>query len=612
MPYRAFRWNLTATYLAPFILAVAMLTAFLLWSIQEQNSSVGWVEHSDQVIMQTKDAELQMGRMQLALRSYLYRPDQQFLNQLNAAGHEFARNLEKIAVLIADNPDQQDRLLQIDDLRESWIGLVENLINQKDSGTLGTDTFSKDRELSGSLQQALENFIVAEQLLRGDRKAKQTNRTRLLFVLVPLLSTAVMVFLSYWGWRQIQQASNDFQQALDIAEQAKARAEKANLAKNNFLGTVSHELRNPLNSIILWSATLLADEHLSENVRRGLGAIDRAVRAQTQLVDDLLDLARIESGRMRLDVQSVNLTEVVQAAVESMRSAVDAKSITLQEIVDPRVGPLAGDAGRLQQVVWNLLSNAVKFTPRGGRIQVRVERVNSHVELIVADNGLGIDPTSLPSVFDRFWQAEHLGKVGMGLGLSIVKEIVNLHGGSVSADSEGQGKGSTFTIRLPLPVSTVGLTELRRHPTVSPMAGTSSPRLDGFSIMVVDDDPNACEALEELLSSLGAQVTAATSTQAALRTLERTHPDAVVSDIGMPLRDGFDLAREIRNREQAAGNGRIPLVALTAYGRVEDKIKIFEAGFDNHLVKPVDPAELSAILGTVIASRREAKIRPPV
>jgi CheY-like chemotaxis protein len=328
---------------------------------------------------------------------------------------------------------------------------------------------------------------------------------------------------------------------------------------------------------------------------------------QAQLVDDLLDVSRIESGRMRLDVQDVELGEVVRAAIEGVRAAVEAKSLDMQEMIDPRVGPVAGDPGRLQQVVWNLLSNAVKFTPKSGRIQVRVERINSHVEVIVADSGQGIDPGSLDSVFDRFWQARDPGqsRQGVGLGLAIVKEIVTLHGGTVSAHSEGPGKGSTFTIRFPLPVATTAAGEARRHPTVPSKAViTGSTRLDNFLILVVDDDPAACDALTNLLSSLGAKVTAVRSAQAALSSLDRSVPDAVISDIGMPTQDGYFLARELRKREQAKGDGRIPLVALTAYGRVEDRVKVFEAGFDNHVVKPVDPAELSAILGTLIGSRR--------
>jgi signal transduction histidine kinase len=259
-------------------------------------------------------------------------------------------------------------------------------------------------------------------------------------------------------------------------------------------------------------------------MRRGLGAIERAVRVQAQLVEDLLDVSRIESGRLRLDVQTVDLADVVRAGVESMRTAAEAKSITLQEIIDPRVDFIAGDPARLQQVVWNLVSNAVKFTPSGGKIQVRVERINSHVEIVVADTGKGIEPSSLRLVFDRFWQAEGQGRSsqGAGLGLSIVKEIVGLHGGTVAAHSEGLGKGAMFTVRLPLPIGKTPSLELRRHPTVSPAVNAANaPRLDGFLILVVDDDADACDALKGLLGSLGASVTAANSAQDAIRLFAR-------------------------------------------------------------------------------------------
>ena len=313
---------------------------------------------------------------------------------------------------------------------------------------------------------------------------------------------------------------------------------------------------------------------------------------------------------MRLDVQAVDLAEVVRAGVESIRVAAEAKSITLQEIIDPCVDSIAGDPGRLQQVVWNLVSNAVKFTPKGGKIQVRVERIDSHVEIIVADTGQGIDPAVLGSVFDRFWQADDSGqsKHGVGLGLSIVKEIASLHGGSVAAHSEGPGKGSTFTVRLPLPVSPVPSSMPRHHPTVAWVANAANaPRLDGLSILVVDDDPGACDALNSILSSLGASVAAATSAQAALAMLEALHPDAIISDIGMPVQDGYFLARELRKREKQTGkDGRMPLVALTAYGRVEDKVQILMAGFDTHALKPVDPVELSTVLETLITARRAA------
>jgi CheY-like chemotaxis protein/anti-sigma regulatory factor (Ser/Thr protein kinase) len=281
--------------------------------------------------------------------------------------------------------------------------------------------------------------------------------------------------------------------------------------------------------------------------------------------------------------------------------------MTLVDIIDPSVRLIAGDPKRLEQVLWNLLSNAVKFTPIGGKVEVRLERINSHVEIVVADNGQGIAPSSLPYVFDRFWRESDSdrSRPGTGLGLSIVKQLVTLHGGTVSAQSGGVGKGSTFTVRLPLPVSTAPLLELRRHPTIAPFENAAAAtRLDGLSILVVDDDPEACDALIRLLGSLGAAAYAVTSAPEALVKLDGIHPDAIVSDIGMSVQDGFSFAREVRKREQDGGaNGRVPLVALTAYGRVDDKIKILASGFDSHVVKPVELSELSAIIKSLVEAR---------
>jgi CheY-like chemotaxis protein len=336
-------------------------------------------------------------------------------------------------------------------------------------------------------------------------------------------------------------------------------------------------------------------------------AIDRAARTQAQLIEDLLDVSRIESGRLRLDVQATDLAKVVKSAVDSMRLAAEAKSIALHDIIDTNVSLIAGDPKRLEQVVWNLLSNAIKFTPRGGKVQVRLERINSHVEIIVTDNGQGIAASSVPYVFDRFWQETGSGqnRPGVGLGLSIVKELVALHGGTVMAHSDGVGNGSTFTVRLPLPPATAPLLEPRRHPTVAPVDNVATAsRLDGLSILVVDDEPEACEALTKLLGSLGAKVYAENAAEAALRILDQARPDAIVADMEMPVQDGFFFAREVRNRERDRKlGGRVPLIALTAYGRVEDKVKILASGFESHVVKPVDLAELSATIRTLVAAR---------
>jgi CheY-like chemotaxis protein len=408
------------------------------------------------------------------------------------------------------------------------------------------------------------------------------------------------VLLSYWGWQQIGRASRRFAAALN-------NAEEASRAKDSFIATISHELRNPLNSIMLTASTLLSDHELPPKTRQRVTAIERAARTQAQLIEDLLDISRIESGRMRLDVQATDLAQVVKAAVDSIRVAAEAKSMTLVDIIDPSVRLIAGDPKRLEQVLWNLLSNAVKFTPIGGKVEVRLERINSHVEIVVADNGQGIAPSSLPYVFDRFWRESDSdrSRPGTGLGLSIVKQLVTLHGGTVSAQSGGVGKGSTFTVRLPLPVSTAPLLELRRHPTIAPFENAAAAtRLDGLSILVVDDDPEACDALIRLLGSLGAAAYAVTSAPEALVKLDGIHPDAIVSDIGMSVQDGFSFAREVRKREQDGGaNGRVPLVALTAYGRVDDKIKILASGFDSHVVKPVELSELSAIIKSLVEAR---------
>lgn len=617
MAYRAFRRNLTASYFAPFVIALLSLAAVVLWQIQDQASATHWVEHSDDVMLRAKDAELNVREMQVAFRSYLVSPDQHYLADLAKLRSALTKNVSELTTLVSDNQDQEQILVKVTEAKEAWVEAVERLLARKDGGQTGPDVVAETNPEAQALFNSLEEFMAAEQGLREQRAAAQKASFHSLFLLVPLLSILVMTVLSYWGWRQIEVATVQFNEALDNAEKARAeaeiagaRAEKASRTKDNFLGTVSHELRNPLNSILLWSTALLRDDTISESTRRGVTAIERAVRVQGQLIEDLLDISRIESGRLRLDVQTVDLAEVVRAGVESMRAAADAKSIAMQEIIDPRVDAVAGDPGRLQQVVWNLVSNAVKFTPKGGKIQVRLERINSHVEIIVADTGQGIEPASLRSVFERFWQAEqsNQSKQGVGLGLSIVKELVGLHGGTVSAHSDGPGHGSTFTVRLPLPVGTSSSIELRRHPTVAQVPSpANAPRLDGLSILVVDDDPDTCEALKNLLGALGAQVTAATSARLALAMLDALNPDAVVSDIGMPVEDGYFLARELRKRERDKGKeAGMPLIALTAYGRVEDKVQILTAGFDSHAVKPVDPVELSAILRTCIVSRRGA------
>ena len=410
MPDQSFERKLAASYFAPLVITLSLLAAVVLWRFYNQASSAGWVEHTDQVILRIHITELELREMQSAFSGYLLTSDKRYLTDLGNARDALEKNIEIIAALIAENSDQGQRLLEINDLKGTWIKAIESLIRRTDRGKNTREAVAEAHAQAQTVFNSLEKFIAEQHQLRAQRAAHQATEYYVSSVLLPLLTLFVIVYLGYWGWRQIQLAVVQFDEALDIAERARdeaekasVRAEKANRAKDNFIGTVSHELRNPLNSIILWSNALLRNLALGENTRRGLSpAIERAARAQAQLIDDLLDISRIESGRMRLDVQLVDLAEVVKARVEGMRAAAEAKFILLQEIMDPRIDCVVGDPGRLQQVVWNLICNAVKFTPNGGKIQVRVERINSHVEISITDTGQGIEPAALRLVFDHF------------------------------------------------------------------------------------------------------------------------------------------------------------------------------------------------------------------
>ncbi|WP_179228330.1 hybrid sensor histidine kinase/response regulator [Leptolyngbya ohadii] len=383
---------------------------------------------------------------------------------------------------------------------------------------------------------------------------------------------------------------------------------KANRLKDEFLATVSHELRTPLNAILGWS-TMLRSKKLDEAMaNRALETIERNARVQNQLIEDLLDISRIISGKLRLNVRPVVLVSVIEAAIDSIRPAADAKNIRIQSVLDPDAGPISGDSDRLQQVFWNLLSNAVKFTPKGGRVQIRLERINSHIEVIVSDTGQGIRPDFLPYAFDRLQQADSsTTRVhgGLGLGLAIVRHLVELHGGSVRADSDGEGKGATFTVVLPITIFRPASSDTERvHPTVSdqvPLIQTL--QLEGLTVLVVDDEPDARELLAELLQQNGAKVVTAGSAIEALAIVSQStpgqRPNILVSDIGMPEKDGYTLIQEIRKLAPEQG-GKILAIALTAYARTEDRIKALSSGFNSHVPKPVEPAEFITVVANLV------------
>ena len=395
------------------------------------------------------------------------------------------------------------------------------------------------------------------------------------------------------------------EERIRLAAEQKAReaSETANRAKDDFLAHVSHELRTPLNAILGWTRLLSAglDE---EKGKRAIATIERNAESMTQLIDDLLDVSRIISGKMRLEVESVDLGHVVERALESVKLSADAKNIRVHTSFDARGATIAGDSGRLQQVVWNLLSNAVKFTPRDGAIHIALRRVDASLELAVRDSGQGIGPDKLVHVFQPFWQegGPHVASTrGLGLGLAISKSLVELHGGRIRVESEGAGRGACFIVELPV-------ANLRTTPTeaVSPkLANTSLPQLVGLRVLVVEDDDDARELVQSVLETAGCVVTVAGSVASAMESFEREMPDILLSDIGLPDETGYDLIRKIRVLPADRG-GRTPAAAITAYARAEDRLKALGAGFVVHISKPVNPNELLMVAAALAshASRR--------
>jgi PAS domain S-box-containing protein len=392
-------------------------------------------------------------------------------------------------------------------------------------------------------------------------------------------------------------------QMLEAERAARIEAQRTVHMKDEFLATLSHELRTPLNAILGWTQVLRMRAKGSEESQlvQGLTVIERNARAQVQLIDDLLELSRILAGQVRLDVQRVALVDVIRNAMESVQPAADGKGVRLESVLDARRGIVSGDAARLQQIVWNLLSNAIKFTPKGGRIQVLLERVNSHIEITVSDTGIGISAEFLPHVFGRFTQqdstpARKYG--GLGLGLAISKQLVELHGGSISAKSAGEGKGAAFIVRLPLVLVDGG--EERPEEDAASVA-TALPDLHGTHVLVVDDEADARELIRNVLESQRARVTTLASADEALEFLEASRPDVIVSDVGMAGVDGYQMMRTFREREP---KGRtLPAIALTAFARSEDRKRAMLAGYQAHLAKPFDIAEFVLIVAALVNRR---------
>jgi PAS domain S-box-containing protein len=392
---------------------------------------------------------------------------------------------------------------------------------------------------------------------------------------------------------------------LESAMAAQAEADTANGLKDEFLAILSHELRTPLTSILGWSHMLTTGNLDDAASKNALETIVRNARAQRQLIDDLLDISRIITGKLRLDVGSVELAPMIEAVVDGVRPAADARSIHLRTTLDSRTSPISGDPGRLRQIIWNLLTNAIKFTPEGGRVEVGLERTDSHVEVIISDTGQGIAPEFLPHVFERFSQSDSSSTRrhgGLGLGLSIVRQLVELHGGIVTATSAGAGEGTTFKVIFPLMSVRPELRDAEAPPalTSSNPPTNREPSLNSLRVLVVEDAPDARELVAAMLEGCGAEVSAVGSAVEALAEMERQRFDVLVSDIGMPLMDGYALIEKVRRLSLERGGG-IPAIALTAYAGVEDRMRMLSAGYQMHLPKPVEPIELTTVVADLAA-----------
>ena len=503
---------------------------------------------------------------------------------------------ERLLAAIVQSSDDIIVSKTLEGIITSWNAAAERILGYKAEEVVG-----KSILLIVPPELASEEAEILGKLGRGERvEHMQTIRVRKDGSRVPLSLTISPVrdeAGNIIGASKIGRDISQQKQAEAEREELLRRAEEANRLKDEFLATLSHELRNPLNAIMGWATVLQSSSLSPEQTQRAWDTVQRNLQAEIQLISDLLDVSRIVGGQLRLDIRPFAMMRLVEETIDAVRPAANAKRIRLQSLLDPAAGPVAGDPSRLQQVFWNLLSNAVKFTPREGRVQVVLQRAHSSVELKVSDTGIGIPPEFLPHLFERFRQyasstSRQFG--GLGLGLTIVKEILQLHGGSVVAQSDGLGKGASFTVVLPLAAATRGAEPSEAHPKpVHAINQKVTSAVRGLRVLAVDDDPDARELISMLLAQADAEVRIAESAASALRIIDDWIPNVVLCDIGMPEEDGYAFVHRLRRRSSERG-GAIPAAALTAYALPADRLQILSSGYQMHLAKPIHPEELIA------------------
>jgi len=582
--------------------AIAFLWGLLAWQARLIAAYNRELVHSADIIATTWRTNKLLIDRETGVRAFLLTRDPHFLEPYTTAGAELPSAFRDLERMVAEHPEEAAHLASLRRRYAEWARSAEHVITETPPSTIEPefrDEMARGKVEMDDMRQTLRAIHDEEGRLLDDRRRRAERSTQVLL----LSGSAVALLLGLAATFALRRLLGFLDATYTAAYQAQAesarRAEQANRMKDDFLATLSHELRTPLNAIVGWAHILATHPSDPATTERAAATIHRNALAQNQLVSDLLDVSRIITGKLALKTRPVDLASVVGDAIETVSPAAENRHIRLHVMVDPDASPLKGDPDRLQQVVWNLVSNAVKFAPKGGQVQVRVARVGSHVEIGVADDGPGIPADLLPRVFERFWQADSSASRahgGLGLGLAIVRHLVELHGGTVSAANRAEGSGAVFTVRLPVSAMAVAAPTPAEPPLAvasAAVSGTPGTSLVGMRVLAVDDEADARDLLMEVLTRHGARVSLASSAAEALDLLVRDRPHVIVADVGMPGTDGYGFIAQVRTLSPSAGS-RTPALALTAFARAEDRAQALGAGYDMHVAKPVDPDALAA------------------
>lgn len=619
------------------MVAVAALLALIAngWvsdrSTRVMVTAIGWVDHTRDVLVCLDRFRAALAEAETNARGFVITGVPDFEADFSRASVRLSHELQTLRSLTADNAHQQAAVGTLAAQVDRRVELLHEVIALKQRKAVPIDiekNVLRGTMVSRNINETLGD-IRGEELLRLEMRRSEADHARTVAIWAPWAMCAIAVFMFGIMLMEVLSAlkaerrvQDELQRSIELEQSARLRAEESDRLKDDFLATISHELRTPLTAIVGWSGLLANREVRKDLMEDGVSAIAQAARVQSQLIEDLLDASRASMGRLRLTLGPIDLADIIRNAISAVAPSAEAKEISIRTFLEPSPDGCLGDPERLQQIVWNLLSNAIKFTPKGGRVEVMLRRVNSHVEISVTDNGDGIPPEFLPHVFDRFRQADSgptRRSGGLGLGLAIVKNLVEMHGGAIRVQSAGIGQGATFVVELPVsamrqgsgvePVAVWRSTSAADAAEPIPQTALPPAMLSGRRILLVEDDERTIEMLATMLGHAGAVAEKATTAAVASALLMAGEPfDAIVCDIGLPGEDGLTFMRRLRSMLTPFAG--IPAVALTALARPEDRIAALAAGFNSYLAKPVTPQELLFAISSLIRVERDRRARP--